>query len=206
MVIPCLLEYHDWEEVMQRRDFLTRATIAGIVLSAEPGTTEADMADNTPFGSTNLGQLEQRITSLAASGKVGQVVFVRYLLHGQGKDEECLGYLTRMAHAARAWIGQNVLRVQATGSPATGQLSLALEHEGGSSASLNYIAQSGPGDGVNILVLGNHGSITYDWGTGNPTPARADYTEAAPGSKFVDVVTRSLKSGRPESVKGDEQP
>jgi hypothetical protein len=204
MAIGRRLHNHDREEVMQRRDFLTRAAVAGVVLSAEPGQAGADMADNTPLFTTDLAHLEQRIA--AAAKKVGQVVFVRYLLHGRANKEECLAYLSRMARAASGWIGQKVVRVHAVGSAATGQLSLTLEYEGGASASLNYVGQDGPGDGVNILVLGNHGSITYDWGTGNSAPARADYPEAAPGTKFVDAVTRSLKSGRPESVQGDEQP
>jgi hypothetical protein len=162
------------------------------------------MADNTPWLTTDLAHLEQRIA--AAAGKVGQVVFVRYLLHGRARNEQCLAYLGRMAHAARGWVGQKVVRVFAAGSAATGQLSLTLEHEGGASASLNHVAQDGPGDGVNILVLGNHGSITYDWGTGHPAPARADYPQAVQGTKFVDVVARALKSGRPEAVQEDEQP
>lgn len=191
---------------MQRRDFLTRAAVAGVVLSADPGKTEADMAEDTPLVTTDLTHLEQRVAGVVAAGKVGQVVFVRYLVHGAARGEQCLNRLARMAHAARGWVGQKVDRVFAVGSPEAGQLSLTLEHEGGASATLNHVGQEGPGDGVNLLVVGNHGSISYDWGTGNPAPARADYTGAAPGTKFVDAVMRSLKSGRPEAVQGDEQP
>src|SRR5262249_30733506 len=91
-------------------------------------------------------------------------------------------------------------RVLAQGSSASRHVTLLLELRGGATAIITWIGTTGRGAGVDLTLLGNHGTIYHDAGDAPLHDATFAPDDAAPDRDLVALVERALKSGRPESV------
>src|SRR5262245_20826336 len=82
----------------------------------------------------SLSDLHRAIESVLASKRLGRPVFVRYLLQGLDKPEAIVPRLTQTAAVVRDWIGPPLDRVQAVGSPDSGQVAVTLLFREGATA------------------------------------------------------------------------
>jgi hypothetical protein len=146
-----------------------------------------------------LTELHQAVQKVLASRRLGQPVFVRYLVQGLENAESIFPRLTRISAIVRAWLGQPLERLHALGSTSSGQVALTLQFRDGVTA-LIIFAQSQPrGAGVDILVIGNHGTLNYDavsavsW---EESPA----AEAPVDPLLYEAIEQSLLSGQPVAL------
>jgi hypothetical protein len=188
---------------MQRREFMAQAT-AAFALAGVPTEGEATEAPAAPLV-TGLEDVERAVTGAIASKRLGQPVFVRYTLHGPARGDELLDQLARLTQTASRWLGQPLARLTAAGSLENGQVSLSLQYTQGAAALVTYARGIGPGDGADVLVLGNHGSAAYS-GVAAPVPGRADYLKPQAPSPVRAAIQRAIASGRPEALRPDEVP
>jgi hypothetical protein len=187
---------------MERREFMATAAFA---LSGLPGDAAAADGPGPAPVVTELEDVERAVAGVVASKRLGQVVFVRYLLHGPARGDELLDQLARLTQAVCRWVGQPLGRVTWSGSLDAGQVGLTLQFTQGAAGLVCYARGVGPGDGADVLVLGNHGSAAYS-GTGVPLSGRADYRQPPAPPKLRALLQRAAASGRPESPRPDEQP
>ncbi len=110
----------------------------------------------------DLDALEASVQGVIDQKRIGRPVFVRYTLLGSLRPEELPALLSRMLDAARRWLNQPLARVHAVGSPDSGQVSVAARTQGGATALLSAGCTRGPGDVIDVMILGDHGAIFHD--------------------------------------------
>ncbi len=134
----------------------------------------------------------------AARPRIGHPVFVRYTRLGREDAGALVALLARMVADAKAWIGRPPERLWANGSARRGQVCVTVQFQSGATALVGYAA---PGDGLDLLILGNHGSMTYDSGIGFSGDTPLPYTLAEPADpRLQAAITRSLESGEPQPL------
>lgn len=159
-----------------------------------------------------LDELDRAVRTAIATKRLGQPVFVRYLLLGR---EEAVAIASRLAVAVsniRDWMGNALRRMQAIGALESGQVSLTLQFKNGGTALVSFARDHG-GDPlvaqlvaqaprVDLMVLGNHGAIYFrpeEWGSGEDL-----IRQVLPDGDLLDVIERALKTGKPQLV--EEKP
>ena len=151
-----------------------------------------------------LADLHRAVQATIASKRLGRPVFVRYTLQGQDKADSIAARLTQITAAVRQWIGQPLERIYAVGTAESGQVSLTLQFKDGATALVSYAGSRL--SGVDVMVLGNHGALYHDAGSGNqwaePTAAALDRPDAA----LLTVIERALRSGKPEALAEEDRP
>ncbi|HYT89865.1 MAG TPA: hypothetical protein VEL76_14240 [Gemmataceae bacterium] len=150
----------------------------------------------------SLADLHRAVQTTLASKRLGQAVFVRYLLHGPDRATVALPRLAQLTAAVRDWIGQTLERVHALGSPKAGQVSLTLEFGGGATALVCWAASSAAGYGIDLTVLGNHGALYHDSGSARTWESGALPPPEAPDKALLAVLERALRSAAPVTVEG----
>jgi hypothetical protein len=193
------------KDPLPRRAFITCAAGATATLAAAPAaapTQEAAASPREPadLPGTDLDDLARAVQGVLSSKRVGKPVFVRFTLHGPAKAEEIVPRLAGMVAAVRQWVGEPLARLYAIGSPRTGQVSLTLQFQEGASALVSYARGKPTGDGIDFLLLGNHGSVCYDSGTGLPWDATARPGKEPPDPKLATAIERAVRSGRPVTL------
>lgn len=154
----------------------------------------------------SAADLHRAVQTTLASKRLGTPVFVRYTLQSEDRANAVLPRLARAVALVRDWLGQPLERVYAVGSIASGQVALTLEFAQGGTALVSWAQGRPRGDGVDLLVLGNHGALAHDAGSA------VLWDEAlAPGEENVDtsllrVLERALGSGKPEQVAREARP
>jgi len=147
-----------------------------------------------------FAELHHAVQAAIASKRLGKPVFVRYLLSGSDKAT-VVSRLARIAAVVRGWLGQTLDSIHAVGSAASGQVSLTLRFREGGSALVSVSRSQRLGDGVDLLVLGNHGALYHDAGHAalgfEPAALPDDPLEPA----LVAAIDKALRSGKPEPVK-----
>jgi len=98
-------------------------------------------------------------------------------------------------------VGRRLDSVYAAGSADSGQVGLALRFRHGATALVSYARGHDRDGGVDLLVVGNRGTVTYD-ATADPV---GPGTAKAP-TKLLALLKRALRSGRAEAAGDDEQP
>jgi hypothetical protein len=146
-----------------------------------------------------LADLHRAVQSALAGQRLGQPVFVRYLLLGPEKPEAVAPRLAHMAGVVRGWLGQTLDRVYAVGSPADGQVSLTLQFREGGTALVSFARGRPSGPGADVLVLGNHGALSHDAAGANSWD-EAEELPDRPDPALLAAVERSLRSGKPEPL------
>jgi predicted dehydrogenase len=115
--------------------------------------------------------LHQAVETALANQRIGQPVFIRYLIHGNEPSslDQLLPVLTR-------WLGQGVQCRQALGEAAR-QPSFALQTANGSSALLSFASNDQGTSGVDLTILGTRGAIYHPL----ELPVADDALEASAG-------------------------
>ncbi len=149
---------------------------------------------------TTLADLHRAVQSTLASKRLGQTVFVRYLLHNQDRPDAALPRLAQLTAAVREWVGQPLERVYAVGAPKSGQVSLTLEFHGGATALVSWAAAPHRGDGIDLTVVGNRGALYHDAGSARLADAGALPPAGAADKSLLAVLERAVRSGRPETL------
>lgn len=145
-----------------------------------------------------LAELHRAVAATVASKRLGTIVFVRYT----AQSENAEAVRTRLAQAiaaVRDWIGQKLDRLHAS-SNAGGQVALTLQFADGATALVSFAKGKPRGDGVDLLVLGNHGSLSHDAGHAELSDAPTDATLPDAEPALVAMIERALKSGKPEAA------
>jgi hypothetical protein len=147
---------------------------------------------------TALADLHKAVQTTLASQRLGRPVFVRLILQGNDGPEAALAKLGRLSALVCDWLGQPPQRVYAVGSLADGPVSVTWQFADGATASVSCGRGSRLGDGLDVLVLGNHGALYHDAGDANlwDDPLTV---EAGP-AEMKTLIERALKSGKPEVV------
>ena len=147
----------------------------------------------------DLSELHLAVRKTLASNRLGQPVFVRYLWQSPEKIA-VVPRLALMTAEVRDWLGQTLDKVYAVGTVASGQVSLTLQFRGGASALVSVARGQPHGDGVDLLVLGNHGALYHDAGHAVLGAEPDPYLSEVPDPALVAVIRRALRSGKPEPV------
>lgn len=147
---------------------------------------------------STLADLRKAVQATLASQRLGRPVFVRLILQGSDGPDAAVAKLAQLSGLARDWLGQAPQRVYATGGADKGPVSVTWQFADGSTASVSYAHGSRLGDGLDVMVLGNHGALYHDAGAANlwDDPLTVDDGAAATRA----VIERALKSGKPEAL------
>lgn len=196
------------KEPLPRRTFLAQVTGATLAMTtASPATgTSGEQVSLPDLPPADLDALGLSIQGVLDRKRIGRPVFVRYTLLGSLKQEEMLVPLSRMLDAARCWLGQPIAKLFAVGSLEGGQISLTVQTPDGATALLTVGRSRVMGDGVDLMVVGDHGAIYHDAGQGSLGCSGARYRQPAGEPKLLRLIERALASGRPESPLPEEMP
>lgn len=148
-----------------------------------------------------LATLHRAVAAAVASKRLGVIVFVRCTV----QDAEAKNGVPRLAQtlaAVREWVGQKVDRLYATSHSDGGQIAVTLQFAEGATALVSFVQSRPRGDGVDLLVLGNHGSLTHDAGHAELSDEPFDVELPPPEPALVALIEKALKSGKPEVVGG----
>jgi hypothetical protein len=149
----------------------------------------------------SLAELHQAVAATLASKRLGTPVFVRCTL--QGRDRTAVSRrLAQTVAVVRDWLGQKLDLLHSHSSKDGGQVALTLRFDGGATALVSHAAGSPRGDGVDLLVLGNRGSLTHDAGQAELTGDGLDTALPAPEPELLAWVERAIRSGKPEAAEG----
>lgn len=146
---------------------------------------------------TTLADLHRAVGTTLASKRLGKPVFVRYLVQGLVKPENLPARLAQATAVVQEWLGQPLASIYAVGSVASGQVALTLQFREGGTALVGFGRGQPRGDGVDLMVLGNHGAIYHDAGSANLWDEPAAGGENAPDAAILSVIERALQSGKP---------
>src|SRR4051812_5783699 len=114
---------------------------------------------------TTATDLNRAVQATLASKRLGTPVFVRYALQSEDRADAIVPRLAQMTATVREWLAQPLARIYAIGAVAKGQVALTLEFRDGGSALVTWSRTPPRGDGVDLLVLGNHGALAHDAGS-----------------------------------------
>jgi hypothetical protein len=151
---------------------------------------------------TTLADLHRAVQATLATKRLGQLVFVRYLLHGPDRPTVALARLAQLTAVVRDWIGQTLERIHAVGAPKTGQVSLTLEFQAGATALVSWAAVAAGGHAIDLTVLGNHGALYQDAGSARLWELGALAPPEAPDKALLAVLEQALRSASPVPVEG----
>jgi hypothetical protein len=194
----------------ERRTFLAQVTGATLAMtaapSASPGAEPAAPARPPELPPADLDALEQSVQAVIDRKRIGRPVFVRYTQLGAVEKGELVARLSRMLDAARRWLGQPLATVYALGSREGGQVTLAVQTPEGATALVSLGRARAIGDGIDLMVIGDHGSIYHDGGQGLLGCGEARYRQVSGEPVLVRLIERALSSGRPERLLPEEKP
>ncbi len=154
---------------------------------------------------SSFADLQRAVQSTIAAKRIGKPVFVRFLLQGMDKPDTVLARLAQALAMVRAWLGQPIESIYALGTIETGQVALTLQGREGAAALVCYARGEPHGDGVDIMVLGNHGAIYHDAGMALSWDEPA-LIEERPDPKILASIERALRLGKPESFGVETRP
>lgn len=154
---------------------------------------------------TTLADFHRAVQTTLASKRLGTPVFVRYLYHSPLKGQAVVARLAKTTAVVRDWLGAPVDRILAQGSSASRHVTLLLELRGGLTAVVTWIGTAGRGAGVDLTLLGNHGSLYHDAGDAPLWDEACAADDAAPDRDLVTWIERAIKSGRPEDAQGGQR-
>ena len=144
-----------------------------------------------------LADLHRAVQATLKSQRLGTLVFVRYQLQSVNKNAALR--LAQMLTAVRDWMGRPVERVYSAGSAKTG-VSLTVEFQGGATALISWALAPPRGNGVDLMVIGNHGVLYHDAGIGKLWDEPPGVLTEKPDEALVTLVERALRSGQPEAA------
>jgi hypothetical protein len=147
-----------------------------------------------------IADLNRAVQATLSSQRLGQPVFVRLIQQTPDGPERTVEHLARLSQLARDWLGQTPVKVQAIGGPAGGAVSLTWLFDKGATASVSVSCHPVRGDGLDVLVVGNHGALYHDVGTADAWDEGLSAATAGPPAELPQLIERALKSGQPEAI------
>lgn len=142
--------------------------------------------------------LLQAVEELLASRRLGEPVFVRWLLLTPNPAADPVRQLAQVAGTIRRWFGVPLVQLYTAGTAAEGQVSVTLQFASGVSGLAVFARCPEDAEHLDLLILGNHGAAYHEATTGEaweettgPYPIDPDLQSA---------IQRSLDCGRPEVV------
>lgn len=186
---------------IKRREFLTAAgSAAGVSVMGQHDSTQAAATTGNLPPTFDPAELSKTVHTVVKSKRIGKPVFVRLTVQGPDRDARLIRTLAIMIEMASSWIGQPLDRLYAIGNAASGQVCLTLQFHGGATALLSYAQGQTLGDGIDLLVLGNHGAIHHDPGLGTLWDSQPDFKDAKVDPKLGKVIEQALRTGQPTSL------
>lgn len=149
---------------------------------------------------TTASDLHRTVQATLDSKRLGRPVFVRYTLQGKDPAAAVLPRLAQTLEVIRNWLGQPLATIYATGSVESGQVSLTLQFTGGASAQVSYARTEPRGDGVDLMVIGNHGAIYHDAGSAELWDEVPKPDDARPDPAILKAIEQSLQTTRPQPL------
>lgn len=146
----------------------------------------------------SLAELHRAVAATVASKRLGTIVFVRCTLQNENTDA-ARTRLAQVTAAVRDWIGQKLDRLHAS-TNANGQVALTLQFAEGATALVSFAKGRPRGDGIDLLLLGNHGSLTHDAGHAELSDEATDTALPDADPALVALIERAMKSGKPEAA------
>ena len=149
---------------------------------------------------SSVADLHRAVQTTLASKRLGKPVFVRYLVQSQEKADAVMPRLARVIGDVREWLGQQLGRVYALGSIESGQVAVTLEFREGATALVSWSQGRPRGDGVDLLVLGNHGALYHDAGSADLWDEAATAVSTPVDAVLQSALERALQAGQPIAV------
>jgi hypothetical protein len=147
-----------------------------------------------------IAELHHAVQTAIAGKRLGKPVFVRYLLTGPDKTP-LVARLACITAVVCGWLGQTLENIQAIASAAAGQVSLTLQFREGGSALVSLSRGQRLGNGVDLLVLGNHGALYHDAGHAAVGDVSSGLPNDPPQPALLAAIDKALRSGNPEPVR-----
>ncbi len=153
-----------------------------------------------------LAALRRAVRATIDSKRIGTPVFVRLTLQGTEKDDALLAKLALGASLVVDWLGGGLERLYAIGSLAGGQVALTLQFANGGSAIVSFAQGAPRGDGVDLMVLGNHGAIYHDAGSADLWDEPADSADLTADRHLQAQIEEAIRTGKPVAVNAEGRP
>lgn len=142
---------------------------------------------------TSAENLHRTVQQTLASKRVGTPVFVRYFVQNRDEANAVVPRLARMTKSVREWFAQPIARMYALGAVKDGQVTLTIEFEQGATALLSWASGTPRGDGIDLMLLGNHGAIYHDAGTAYLWDQAATPPADEPDKEILAQIERALR-------------
>ncbi len=155
---------------------------------------------------TTLAPLHRSVQTTLTSGRLGRPVFVRYTVQGLDRPEAIVPKLAQITAVVRSWLGQPLDQLYAIGTTESGQVALTLHFREGATALVSFARSQPRGDGVDLLVIGNHGALYHDAGSAGLWDEPATAGAEPPDPVLQATIEAALRSGKPERAGKGAQP
>ena len=146
-----------------------------------------------------------------SAGRIGQPVSVRAYLELTADHGKLRGELAHVGALAMDWLGDKAKRVCVLSTTPAEQLCALIEGEGGATALLTTSPQRNPTPLVDLLILGNRGTIIFDGASiDGPTTTSGDgkisSEDRAPRGQgaLLRAIDDSLRTRNPSPVATSE--
>jgi hypothetical protein len=147
----------------------------------------------------HLAELHRAVEATLASKRLGTPVFIRYLLQTPDETGAVLPRLAQVVAAIRGWLNQSIERIYALGQVKTRQLTLTVEFRGGATALIGWSAAT-DADGVDLMILGDHGALYHDFGGTAQWDGERPAAPEKPDAALLALIERAVRSGRVEQA------
>jgi hypothetical protein len=146
----------------------------------------------------SLSDLDKSVKSILAGQRLGRPVFVRVTWQGEDPLNAMLGRLSQLTALVGSWFGAALTWVYANGNLETGQVTLTLKFTSGAVGIVSFIRGRPRGSGLDLFVIGNHGTASFDAGSDLLWDEPAGPTQGEPHPLIQLTIQRALASGKPE--------
>ena len=182
-------------------EMLSEPTKASACMSAVESTTGVTNgnAAATAGPLTSLADLHRSVAAVIGSKRIGTPVFVRYTCQGSETGDAIIERLAQIAASARDWIGQPLVSLYAIGKVELGQVTLTLQFIGGASALVTFAR--GSRGGLDLMLVGNHGTLYHDAGAARLWHVPPEFDLSAAEAAVVELIRQALRSSQPVAVK-----
>jgi hypothetical protein len=154
----------------------------------------------------SLTDLHQVVVTTLGSRRLGQPVFVRYLLQTSEPGDTLLSCLAQLTSLVVDWLGQPLDRLYALGSVKNGHVCLTLQLREGATALVGVTHVPLRGEGADLLILGNRGALYHEAGKTALQDDEISWDAGPVDLALVALIDRSLHSGKPENAPGGGMP
>ncbi len=150
-------------------------------------------------------QLRRSVLETIKAGRVGQPVFVRFLVASDANRETQTPLLARLVQTAGEWLGAPPRRLYATVSPLPAGASVSVRFENGATALVSTATPGHAGPTIDVIVLGNHGAVYHD-GFAVAAESAATVVDGHEDPALRAAIEATMRSMKPHVLPGKEAP